>query len=77
MAAVLCANLAKVDVETLNAVCAGFLVLRALYAVVYIGVTKSSLSYVRSVIWMASVGCCLYLLVISGGIVANGGSVGI
>ena len=72
--AVIIANIAKVDTETLNAVCAMFLVLRAVYIPIYIGITSRKLAWSRTGVFAASVCCCMYLLVKAGGIIASGES---
>ena len=71
--AVICANIAKVDAGSLNAACATFLVLRAIYIPLYITISNSNYAPARSVVWAGSVGCCLYLLGKAGNIMANGG----
>lgn len=70
--AVICANLAKVDLDTLNTVCAIFLVLRTFYNVLYIFVDTRRLAWSRSAVWAASAFCSLYLLAKAGRIAASG-----
>ncbi|KAL9636792.1 MAG: hypothetical protein Q9164_002603 [Protoblastenia rupestris] len=71
--AVICANIAKVDTETLNTVCAAFLLLRAAYIPLYIGITSRRYALARTGVWAGSIWCCLSLLVKAGRIMANGG----
>ena len=49
-----------------------FLGLRLAYTFLYIGIESQSLSYLRSLTWMASVGCCMTLLIKAGNVLANG-----
>ena len=71
-AAVICANMAGLDVGTVNMVCGIFLCLRVVYTALYIAIEKHALSYARSFAWMASAVCCLYLLVKSGNVLMDG-----
>ncbi|KAL6720776.1 hypothetical protein ACLMJK_002701 [Lecanora helva] len=66
--AVISANLAGLDTGLVNSVCGTFLGLRALHTVWYIAVTDQNLAHVRSLIWMASSGCCVYLMVKAGSV---------
>lgn len=71
-AAVICANLAGLDLGTVNAVCGVFLFSRALHTALYITVTNKKLAPARSITWVASVVCCLYLLIKSGNVLVGG-----
>ena len=51
---------------------AAFLGLRIAYTFLYIGVESQGLSYLRSLSWMMSVGCCMTLLIKAGNVLANG-----
>ena len=46
--------------------------LRVLYTFLYIGIDTQSISYLRTLTWNASVGCCLYMLIKAGNVLANG-----
>lgn len=70
--AVICANMAGLDINTVNAVSASFLALRTAHALVYVFVVDRKLSLARTPIWMSSVGCCLYLLVKAGNVLVDG-----
>lgn len=70
--AVICANLAKVDVSTLNQVCGIFLVLRTVYTGLYIFVETRQLAWSRTAVWATSTGCCLYLLSKAANVMASG-----
>ncbi|KAG8532152.1 uncharacterized protein KY384_003792 [Bacidia gigantensis] len=72
-AAVICGNLARLDVGTLNGAAGAFLALRTLYVGVYLGVERRKLAWSRTGIWAAGAGCCLYLLAEAGRVVASGG----
>ena len=74
-AAIVCGNMAKLDPDTLNLACGAFIALRVMYLAVYIGASKPPLSYARTVIWIASVGVCLYILIQAGVVMMNGGPV--
>ena len=63
--------MAGLDAGLLNLICGAFLALRAVYAVVYVVVADQKLSGIRSLIWMGSVGCCLYLMVKAGNVLVN------
>lgn len=71
-AAVICANIAGLDVAMVNMVCGVFLGLRTVYLSLYIAIERQALSYARSMVWMASAACCLYLLVKSGNVLMDG-----
>jgi len=71
-AAVICANMAGLDTGLVNGVCAAFLGLRAAHSVVYVMVADQKVSSLRSMIWMASAGCCLYLMVKAGNVLVDG-----
>ena len=71
-AAVICANMAGLDAGMVNTVCGIFLSLRAVHSALYIAIEKHGLSHARSVVWMASAGCCLYLLFKSGNVLMDG-----
>ena len=61
-AVVICAPIARLDTKMVNAYCGAFLGSRAAHAKLYFIVTDK-VSTVRSTVWMASVECCLYLLI--------------
>ena len=46
--------------------------LRGAYTLLYIGVDSQNLSYLRTLTWMTSVGCCMTLLIKAGNVLANG-----
>lgn len=70
--AVICANMAGLETGLVNAVCGAFLGLRMLYTVLYISVVDKTLSNLRSLVWMGSAGCCLYLMVKAGNVLVDG-----
>ncbi|KAL9128739.1 MAG: hypothetical protein Q9217_002646 [Psora testacea] len=53
-AAVICANIANVDTETLNTICAAFLILRAVYIPIYLNITNHTYAWARTGVWAAS-----------------------
>ena len=75
-AAVILANMAKVNPELLNTLCAAFLAVRVLYIVLYIQVESKKLAYSRSVAWAGGAGICLYLMVKAGNVLVGGNSWG-
>ncbi|KAI0138787.1 hypothetical protein BJ166DRAFT_504377 [Pestalotiopsis sp. NC0098] len=62
-AAVLSANVAGVDRDTVDLHAALFLVSRILYSIMYIKVAKGKASFLRSALWGISVSICLSLFV--------------
>ena len=46
--------------------------LRIAYTFLYIGVESQNLSYLRSLTWIMSVGCCMFLFIKAGNIFASG-----
>ena len=72
-AAVICGNMARLDPSTLNTVTGLFLALRTGYILAYVQTTTQQWSFLRTGIWMSSVGCCLYLLGKAASVMANGG----
>ncbi|MCJ1431158.1 hypothetical protein MMC27_000509 [Xylographa pallens] len=68
--AVVLGNMAALEAGTLNTVAGAVLALRALYTIVYVTVGDSRKSYARTGIWAASVGCCFYLIVKAGNVLA-------
>ena len=71
-AAVICANMANLDISTINVVCGMFLVFRALHAVAYVTVEDKKYALTRSPFWAGGVGCCLYLLIKAGNALVDG-----
>jgi len=61
-AAVIAAHVTSVDSETITNLALAFIVLRLAYVVVYI----ADQATMRSIIWFAGLGCCVYLLVLAG-----------
>ncbi|KAK4693736.1 hypothetical protein P7C71_g3714, partial [Lecanoromycetidae sp. Uapishka_2] len=53
-AAVICANIARLDYGTVNMICGVFLGLRALHSVLYIAIENRRLAYARSVVFSGS-----------------------
>ncbi|MCJ1281201.1 hypothetical protein MMC26_000519 [Xylographa opegraphella] len=68
--AIVLGNMAALDVGKLNSVAAEVLALRALYNVVYVTVGDARMSFARTAIWAVSVGCCFYLIVQAGHVLA-------
>lgn len=64
------------DLETLQ-MCGAFLGLRVVYTFLYIGIESRKLSFVRSLVWMMSVGCCMTLLFKAGNVFVDGKGIGI
>ncbi|KUJ07310.1 uncharacterized protein LY89DRAFT_789773 [Mollisia scopiformis] len=64
--AVLAGNIAKLDTKTLNTFVASYLASRVLYTLIYINVSKNSLSYFRTVVWLTGAVMCLGIFVKSG-----------
>lgn len=71
-AAMICANMAGLDVGLVNMVCGIFLGLRAVHSLLYIAIEKHALSHARSIVWNASAVCCVYLLIKSGNVLMDG-----
>ena len=53
-------------------ICGVFLGLRVAYTFLYIGVESPKLSFVRTVVWMTSVGLCMTLLFKAGNVLVDG-----
>ena len=70
-AAVIVANMAGLDTGVMNFQCGLFLALRAVYTVLYIGVSNQNFALVRSVTWMTSVVGPLYLMVKAGNVMVD------
>ena len=61
----------KADLRNLK-LCAAFLGLRVAHTVLYITTESQKLSYLRSLAWGSSVGCCLILLIKAGNVFVDG-----
>jgi uncharacterized MAPEG superfamily protein len=72
-AAVILGNMAQLPAGTLNTVAGAYLAVRAVYSVAYIQTTSNRYSYVRSGIWLSSIGLCLYQLVRAANVFASRG----
>lgn len=65
-AAVVAANMTKVDQDWLNGLSVGYVVSRILYNVIYVNNTTDLRAWTRSVVWVAGVGMVMALYVLSG-----------
>lgn len=70
--AVICANMAGLEKGMMNLTCGAFLGLRIAYTFLYIGVESRKFSFVRTLVWMTSVGCCMTLLFKAGNVLVDG-----
>ena len=72
-ATIICGNMARLDAETLNLASAAYLIIRLLYLIAYVGITKHKYSFARSGLWSTSIAVCFYVLIVAGNVMVNGG----
>ncbi|MCJ1379354.1 hypothetical protein MMC17_002455 [Xylographa soralifera] len=68
--AIVLGNMAGLEAATLNTMAGAVLALRAVYNVVYVTVGDTRKSFARTGVWAASVGCCFYLIIKAGNVLA-------
>ncbi|OCL15090.1 hypothetical protein AOQ84DRAFT_370689 [Glonium stellatum] len=68
--AIILANMANLDPNTLNTVTGTYLLLRLAYTITYIKVTKNKYSYLRTGLWLSSTILLIYLITKAGNVLA-------
>ena len=69
--AVILGNQADLPASTLNTVAGLYLVLRAIYPVIYINTVSFKYSFVRTGVWTLSIALCFYQIIRAGYVIAS------